>query len=208
MNKLAFLYSILLIYEVTATKSIAGSDGNVSEIRQNFAPLCEQAIEDQVQKELEASYFYLQYANFFQQYDVALIGFHEMFEHSSIEEREHAQLLIDYVYKRGGKVNLKTIGSPSDSPMVNTTIKIVAAALEKEKEVNAAILQLFNCSGVDPHFQDFLAASLISEQVESIHDLGILLTRLRRCAVAAHTLPICEHAIDRELLEEYSKKKA
>lgn len=58
----------------------------------------------QIKIELEASYIYQAYASYFQRADVNLPGIQKFFTKSSAEEKHHAQLLIDYVNKRGGDV--------------------------------------------------------------------------------------------------------
>ena len=46
---------------------------------------------------------------YFDRDDVALKGFHKMFKESSDEEREHAEKLMKYQNKRGGRIVLQPI---------------------------------------------------------------------------------------------------
>ena len=46
---------------------------------------------------------------YFDRDDVALHGFHKFFKKSSDEEREHAEKLMKYQNKRGGRIVLQQI---------------------------------------------------------------------------------------------------
>ena len=59
--------------------------------RQNFSAECEMGINEQISKELSASYTYLSMAFYFDRDDVALNGFYEFFKKQSDDERDHAQ---------------------------------------------------------------------------------------------------------------------
>ena len=48
-------------------------------------------------------------ASYFQRADVALMGVKKFFSDASLEEREHAQMLIDYVNLRGGHAEFGNI---------------------------------------------------------------------------------------------------
>ena len=48
-------------------------------------------------------------AYYFDRDDVALPGFHKYFKKSSDEEREHAEKLMTYQNKRGGRIVLQAI---------------------------------------------------------------------------------------------------
>jgi ferritin heavy chain len=52
---------------------------------------------------------------YFDRDDVALKGFHKFFSESSKEEREHAEKLIKYQNRRGGKVVLQQIDVSNES---------------------------------------------------------------------------------------------
>jgi len=51
-------------------------------------------------------------ASYFARDNVALPGLHRFFKASSDEEREHAEKLIEYQNKRGGKVVIAGIPAP------------------------------------------------------------------------------------------------
>ena len=62
-----------------------------SSIRQNFHKDCEEAINNQINLEMHASYTYLALYAHFLQYDKALHGFSKMFLKSSQEEKDHGR---------------------------------------------------------------------------------------------------------------------
>jgi ferritin heavy chain len=74
----------------------------------------------QINLELKASHIYLSMASYFARDNVALPGLHQFFKKSSEEEREHAEKLIDYQNKRGGKVAIQGIPAPDVRTCWNT----------------------------------------------------------------------------------------
>ena len=80
-----------------------------SQIKQNFHADSEKAINDQINMELTASYVYQSMGFYFDRDDIALPGFSHFFKHSSLEEREHAEKLMTYLNKRGGRIVLQDV---------------------------------------------------------------------------------------------------
>ena len=147
-------------------------------IRQNFHEDCEQALNKQINMEMFASYTYLTLYSYFIQHDKALHGFAKMFLKNSQEEREHSLLLIEYVTKRGGKVVMENIKKPEVE--LSTAKNAVEAALNLEKDVNQSLLNLQVLAGEkgDGHLSIFLEEHFLEEQVDSIKEIGDLVTRL------------------------------
>jgi ferritin heavy chain len=151
-----------------------------NEIRQNFSEDVELAINNQINMELFASYTYLAMAYHFNRHDVALKGFYHFFKKSSDDEREHAMKLLEYMNKRGGKVILRDIVAPGTQ--WNTAEEAVAAALQLEKDVNRSLLNLHGIASAqgDANMCDFIENEYLQEQVDSIKEIGDLLTNCRR----------------------------
>lgn len=61
------------------------------------------AMNDQINKELYSSYLYLSMAAYFE--DKNLPGFARWMRIQEAEEREHAMKFYDFILERGGKVN-------------------------------------------------------------------------------------------------------
>ncbi|XP_047129930.1 ferritin, heavy subunit [Hydra vulgaris] len=117
----------------------------------------------------------------FDQDDVALAGYFKFFKHQSDEEREHAQKLMKYQNKRGGRVVYKDVQAPQFQ--VSTPVSALEAALELEKKVNESLLNVHAIAGKhsDPHLCDFLESEFLDEQVESINEIAKLITNAKRC---------------------------
>ena len=62
-------------------------------------------------------------------------GLAEFFHLSSVEEREHAEKLMDYQNKRGGRVVLAPIERPKNDEW-GTIVDALKVALDLEKTVN------------------------------------------------------------------------
>ena len=153
----------------------------VNRIRQNFHENCEKAINDQINLELTASYIYQSMSFYFNRDDVALPGFQKFYKENSDEEREHAEKLMKYLNKRGGRVVLRDVQSPTKNEWTNG-LESLEEALELEKKVNDSLLKLHGLASQhsDPHLTDFLEEEFLDEQVESIKKLGDLITKLNR----------------------------
>ncbi|KAK3743205.1 hypothetical protein RRG08_064058 [Elysia crispata] len=81
----------------------------VATVQQNYKPEIDDLLKEQIRRELTASYIYQAYASYFQRADVSLPGLQKFFADASLEERDHAQKLIDYVNKRGGHAQFDTL---------------------------------------------------------------------------------------------------
>lgn len=153
----------------------------MSLIRQNYAEESEAAINKQINMELYASYVYMSMAYHFDRDDVALEGFHKYFKEQSDEEREHAEKLMKYQNKRGGRIVLQDVKAPQVE--WKNHIEALEDALALERKVNDSLLKLHGIAGNnnDPHLCDFLEENFLEEQVESINKISKLLTNAKRC---------------------------
>merc|ERR1712121_612486 len=115
------------------------SSPTVSQCRQNFHTESEAGINRQINMELYASYCYQSMAYYFDRDDVALPGFSKFFKNSSDEEREHAEKLMKYQNKRGGRIVLQDIKRPQRDEW-GTGLEAMQVALELEKSVNQSLL--------------------------------------------------------------------
>lgn len=154
----------------------------MASIRQNFNEETEASINKQINMELYASYVYMGLASYFGQSDVALSGFHKFFKASSDEERGHAEKLIKYQSLRGGQCVFKDIKAP-DAIQSLTGADALTQVLDLERKVNEALLALHGIAGShnDAHLCDFLESEFLNEQVDSLKQLGDLITQSKRC---------------------------
>ncbi|KAF9104617.1 fts3-like protein [Mortierella sp. AM989] len=148
--------------------------------KQNFASASEESINYQISQELQASQVYLSLAAWADGPNQALPGLSKFFTKSAEEEREHAQKLIDYQNRRGGKVVLQTLPAPeADWTSARNAIE---ATLQLEKDVNKSLLNLHKVSeeNSDPQLSDFIASQYLPEQVEGVKKISDLVAQLNR----------------------------
>lgn len=150
-------------------------------IRQNYNEESEAGVNKQINLELYASYTYLSMSFHYNHTNVALPGAHKYFLKASHEEREHAEKLMKFQNQRGGTVVLQDIKKPAKDTW-GTLKEGVAAALDLEKRVNQALLDLHAvaCKHADAQMCDWIEAHFLTEQVEAIKELGDHLTQLNR----------------------------
>jgi ferritin heavy chain len=157
----------------------------MSRARQNFHERSEEALNNQINTELQASYVYLAMHAYFARDDVALPGLAKYFLESSHEEREHAEKLITYLITRGGRLVLKEI-KPTETDYADTekgdALNAVEKALALERAVNMSLLSLHKVATEvdDPQLCDFIEGEFLKEQVESIKKLADWVAQLRR----------------------------
>ncbi|XP_054891113.1 ferritin, middle subunit-like [Poeciliopsis prolifica] len=170
-----------------------------SQVRQNYHRDCEAAINRMVNMELFASYTYTSMAYYFCRDDVALPGFSHFFKENSEEEREHAEKLLSFQNKRGGRIFLQDVKKPEKDEW-GSGLEAMQCALQLEKNVNKALLDLHKLASdhVDPHLCDFLESHYLNEQVEAIKKLGDHITNLTH--MYAHNNKMAEYLFDKHTL--------
>ncbi|XP_072348661.1 ferritin, higher subunit-like [Scyliorhinus torazame] len=91
-------------------------------------------------------------------------------------KREHAEKLMEFQNKRGGRIILEHDKKPEQDEWSNG-LEAMQRALQMEKNVNQSLLDLHKLSSgnTDPHLCDFL-----DEQVKMIKKLGDHITNLKR----------------------------
>uniref|UniRef100_UPI00398EFC85 ferritin, higher subunit-like n=1 Tax=Pristiophorus japonicus TaxID=55135 RepID=UPI00398EFC85 len=159
----------------------------VSQVCQNYHQDCEDAVNKQINMELYSSYVYLSMSFYFDRDAVALRQFSEFFKEQSHEEREHAERLMQFQNRRGGRIILADIKKPEQDEWSNG-LEAMQRALQMEKNMNQSLLDLYKLStgSTDPHgislFQlcDFLETHYLNEQVKMIKKLGDHITNLKR----------------------------
>ncbi len=129
----------------------------------NFSEIMQEAINQQINNELQASYSYLAMSAYLEHEQ--FLGCAAWMRAQSAEENEHAMRLYDFLIARGGRVNLRAIDQPQgDYPSIP---QVFEAALDQERTVTSQIESLFELAFEQKAF----AASVelewfIKEQVE------------------------------------------
>nr|QDP42482.1 ferritin [Sinohyriopsis cumingii]QYF11585.1 ferritin [Sinohyriopsis cumingii] len=165
--------------------------------RHNFHADSEAGLNRQINLELYASYTYQSMALYFDRDDVALAGFSKFFKKSADEEREHAEKIMKYQNKRGGRIVLQNIQKP-DQDEWGSGLDAMQAALQLEKNVNQSLLDLHKVASShgDEQLCDFIEGEFLQEQVGSIKELSDHITNLTRVGPG-----LGEYTFDKELQE-------
>ena len=140
----------------------------------------QQMLNDQINMELSASYFYLAAARYFERHDVALHNVSKFFLKQSDEEKEHSNMFQEFLIMRGGNLVFKDIKKPISE--FKSILSAMNYALEFEIEINNHLLLLHEVASdsKDPQLSDFLEGNFLKEQVESIKEFSDYITNLNR----------------------------
>ena len=171
--------------EVKKELNLVPSVPQQSIARQKFADACEAAINEQINVEYNVSYVYHAMYAYFDRDNVALKGLAKFFKESSEEEREHAEKLMEYQNKRGGKVKLQSIIMPLsefDHEEKGDALYAMELALSLEKLTNEKLLNLHQVADEnnDVQLADFVESEFLGEQVDAIKKISEYVAQLRR----------------------------
>ena len=168
-----------------------------SRARQNFGKEAEAAINDQINVELDAAYAYQSIASWCSRDSVALLGFSKYYNKQAADEREHAQMFINYMSARGGCCKFRSIREKPDD--WKSALDILETALSMEQSVNASLLKLHRIAGEqgDPALEDFVEGKFLSEQVEDIKTAADLITQLKRAGTEGLGLYLFDQQLHR-----------
>ncbi|KAJ8251074.1 hypothetical protein GJAV_G00216970 [Gymnothorax javanicus] len=169
-------------------------------IRQNYHMDCEASVNRMTNLKLYTSYTYLSMAHYFERDDVALPGFAHFFKKNSKKEQEHAEKLMSYQNKRGGRVFLQDIKKPERDEWPSG-LEAMQSALQMEKSVNQYLLEMHKTAADkdDPHLCHFLESHYLNEHVEAIKKLGDFVTLLSK--MDANNNKFAEFLFDRHTLK-------
>lgn len=104
----------------------------------------------------------------------------KFFLNASAEEREHAEKIMTYMNKRGGRIKLGIVPEPVGC--YKDKLAALRHALAMEMEVNQHLLDVHAMAGKenDPNLCDFIEANFLQEQVDGQKQLADLITQLER----------------------------
>jgi len=141
----------------------------------------EEAINEQINRELFAQYTYMSMAAHFSRDDNFLPGFAKFFKEAAEEEHKHAMMFMEYQNKRGGRVKLQPISQPCNDQWGNG-LKAMEEALKLEKVIYRSLRDVHKTAtdNDDPQMTDFIEANFLGEQIDSIKLLGNYIGTLKR----------------------------
>ena len=108
-----------------------------------FNKKIQNAINDQIQRELESAQIYLSMAAYFD--SVNLPGFAQWMKMQFQEEQAHAFRFYDYVFDRGGQVILQALGQPPTE--FQSPLDVLEQTLAHEQKVTGHINDLYAVIG-------------------------------------------------------------
>ena len=148
--------------------------------RQNWNSTCEDALNNQIKVEYQASYHYHLLAAHFYRTDIGLSKLGDFFNSRSLEEREHADKMMRYQCTRGGLIKLQNLPVPELVNEHQTVLDAFNLSLVLEKSVNEQLLKLHKIASDnnDPQFCNFLD-EFLEEQVKDINELAHYIGRLK-----------------------------
>ena len=121
------------------------------------------AMNEQINKELFSSYLYLSMAAYFE--DKNLTGFGNWMRVQADEEREHAMKFYDFILDRGGRVYLKAIDAPKTD--WNSNLEVAEEVAAHEAKVTASINDLYELALKEKDYPaQVMLQWFITEQVE------------------------------------------
>jgi ferritin len=134
------------------------------------------AMNEQINKELFSSYLYLSMAAYFE--DKNLAGFAHWMRMQADEEREHAMKFYDFILERGGRVMLKGIDAPKTD--WSSSLEVAEEVAAHEGMVTASIYSLYEIALQEKDYPaQVMLQWFISEQVEEEKNAAEIVANLK-----------------------------
>lgn len=135
--------------------------------------------------EYNISYVYHAMYAYFSRDNVALPGFASYFKNESVEERHHAELLMDFQNRRGGRVKFQSILMPEmefhDGSKGDALYAMeLALSLEKLNFSKLRALHSVADAAGDANMCDFIEGELLADQAKSVEKVANYVAQLRR----------------------------
>jgi len=159
------------------------------------------ALNEQLNKELFSAYFYFGIAAYFK--DKNLDGFASWMEAQAEEELGHAMKFYDYIFDRGGKVELERIEKPKQT--FESPLKAFEAVYLHEVGVTQSIFKLVELAQEErDHATYQFLQWFVEEQVEEEATAKAIVDKLK--IIGDHSQGI--FMLDRELSQRVPKLRS
>ncbi|MGM0598096.1 MAG: ferritin [Myxococcota bacterium] len=136
----------------------------------------EQAINEQINKELFSEYIYFSMAAYLA--SIGLEGMEHFFIVQAQEEHFHAMKMYDFINERGGRVKLEQIDKPQFE--FKSPIDIFEIALSHEKFISKSINELMDLAiKENDHATKSFLNWYVDEQVEEEDTMDTILNKLK-----------------------------
>ncbi len=134
------------------------------------------AINEQINKELFSAYLYLSMAAYFEEKNLS--GFANWMRVQAEEEREHAMKFYDFILETGGKVTLKAIDAPKTE--WNSNLEVAEEVAAHEAKVTASIYALYELALQEKDYPaQIMLQWFITEQVEEEKNAAEIVANLK-----------------------------
>ncbi|MBL8063897.1 MAG: ferritin [Anaerolineales bacterium] len=136
----------------------------------------QEAMNEQINKELFSSYLYLSMAAYFEEKN--LPGFANWMYIQSDEEREHAMKFYHFIVERGGRVTLKAIDAPKTE--WTSSLEVAEEVAAHEAKVTASIYSLYELARKEKDYPaEVMLQWFITEQVEEEKNAAEIVANLK-----------------------------
>jgi len=150
------------------------------------------AINDQINKELYSSYLYLSMAAYFENKN--LPGFAKWMHVQEGEERGHAMKLYEFLVDRGGRVLLKPIAAPETD--WKTSLDLFKQVAEHEAAVTASIHALYALATKENDYAcQVMLHWFITEQVEEEKNAAEIVQQLELVEARGTAVLMLDHQL-------------
>jgi ferritin len=150
------------------------------------------AINDQINKELYSSYLYLSMAAYFEEEN--LPGFAHWMHVQEGEEREHGMKFYQHVIERGGRVQLKTIDAPGTD--WKTSLELFNEVAAHEAKVTASIHALYELALKEKDYPaQVMLQWFINEQVEEEKNAAEIVANLQLIDARGTAVLMLDHTL-------------
>ena len=157
-----------------------------------FSERTQEAINAQLNLEIQASYTYLAMSDYFD--SVGLPGFSQWMFTQSREEWAHAMKFRSFIQDRGGRVRLGPISEPVSE--YSSSLEVFRQALANEQTVSRSISDIYALAEEEKDFasQAFLNW-FVTEQVEEEKSVSEVIDALKRVGESGEAI----YLLDKEL---------
>ena len=152
----------------------------------------QEAMNDQINKELYSAYLYLSMAAYFE--DKNLPGFAHWMRVQESEEREHAMKFYDFIIERGGRVLLKAIDQPKTE--WTSTLEVAEEVAAHEAKVTASIYALYETALKEKDYPaQVMLQWFITEQVEEEKNAAEIVANLKLIEKGGTAVFVLDHQL-------------
>ena len=161
------------IVEAKSQHPVSDNRSNSFARTPHFHATCEAALNEQINIEYNISYIYHSMFAYFARDNVFLPGISAHFRKEGVEERGHAELLMNYQIQRGGRVELQAIMPPQvdyDHPEKGDALYAFELSLSLEKLNNDRLIALHKVAGAadDANMMDFIEGKYFISQIPTL----------------------------------------